>query len=66
VEFKHRRTYDRQLRRERPAVRKATDPVPEKEIPRAAENSRIAKPIRVLDEQSRTTEQVSAHKAAAL
>jgi anaerobic ribonucleoside-triphosphate reductase len=54
VEFKHRRTYDRQLAPEHPAAGRTTDPIPEEEL------------IRVFDERSRTTEKVPAGNAAAL
>jgi anaerobic ribonucleoside-triphosphate reductase len=60
VEFKHRRTYDRQLKAQSPAVQLAGHPLPEQEIPRAAE------PTQALEEQPRDLERIPAQKAAAL
>jgi anaerobic ribonucleoside-triphosphate reductase len=54
VEFKHRRTYDRQLGAKRPAVRPAAVQVPETE------------PMQALEDQPGTMERVPAHNAAAL
>jgi hypothetical protein len=54
VEFKQRRTYDRQLKTQSPAVRLTVDAAGEQE------------PIQVHEEPSRALEQVPAQNAAAL